>query len=888
MLVVGFSPISPASAVQDAWSATVEAGRLAAESGERVELVEQRTETDRVFVNPDGTRTWERSMQPRFVRVDGEWRDVDTTLEVRDGRVAPRATALDVSFSAGGAGPLVAVAREGVQAEVAAPFALPEPVLSGDTATYGDVLPGVDLVVTAAPESFSQVLVVEDAAAAANPALEALVFGTEVAGGRLVEGEGESIAVVDDAGRVVLDGPPATMWDSAGEIASSSSALGVAPADQAREQGPVEGDAVEVMVAEVTAEGYTVRPDPSLLGGADTEYPVYIDPTAGAWRFEWAMVNRTYPTTRYVNWTATSEGMGYNNTSGTHLKRLYWEFDTTPFRWKQVLGARFSAYQTFSYSCTASDVELWWTGGIDGNTTWNTQGAWLRHLSTRTVAVGRDGCTPGGAWIEFDANSAMVETANNGGTQITLGMKARDEGSNWGWKRFRNDAVLSVTYNDIPGAPVETSTNGNGCFTSPDINHPGRPFVGTNNQLMSAKVHDPNGDNLQEFFEVWNWGGSYIRTIDTGTRASGVTFSGWTGALADGTYSWRAIGKDPWAWGPWSGWCEFTIDTVKPVQPAVTSAQYPENVLGAELGTPGAFRLSAGGSSDVTSYQYAFNSDTPSSTVTPTALGGSVDVTFTPQQFGTNFLTVVSYDRAGNPSPKRTYVFKVAGGDPTGEWFFDEGTGTSAASTTGSYPLALSGGAWWAGARETTDEFGFPVPQPGYGLGLDGVTGVAATTATQPLTTNRSFTVSAWVNVDPATAGPVTAVSQDGTSTGAFRLGYDPGTGRYAFAMAGSDVAAPTWTAATAATAATVGTWTHLVGVYDHQGKQLRLFVDGQLAATAAHTSSWSATGALRVGRLGRDGAAAQHWKGALDDVKAYRGPIDAASVQRLFDESRL
>lgn len=129
----------------------------------------------------------------------------------------------------------------------------------------------------------------------------------------------------------------------------------------------------------------------------------------------------------------------------------------------------------------------------------------------------------------------MVDTSNSGSGVIALGLKARDEGSNWGWKRFRNDATLSVTYNDVPNAPVGLKTSLTTCFTSPDINAPGIPVFSMNSQTLAATANDPNGDNLHEYFEVWNWHGSYIRTLDTGTRAPGVQFSAQTGALPDGT-----------------------------------------------------------------------------------------------------------------------------------------------------------------------------------------------------------------------------------------------------------------------------------------------------------------------------------------------------------------
>ncbi|MFD0479756.1 hypothetical protein ACFQ0B_75140 [Nonomuraea thailandensis] len=46
--------------------------------------------------------------------------------------------------------------------------ALPKPTLSGDTATYPEVMPGVDLQVTADVDGFSHLLVVKSRAAAAG------------------------------------------------------------------------------------------------------------------------------------------------------------------------------------------------------------------------------------------------------------------------------------------------------------------------------------------------------------------------------------------------------------------------------------------------------------------------------------------------------------------------------------------------------------------------------------------------------------------------------------------------------------------------------------------------------------------------------------------------
>ncbi|RKT74435.1 hypothetical protein DFJ66_7792 [Saccharothrix variisporea] len=138
------TPAGGSTVVGDALTA------MAAARAQRVpvEDLSARTEVSRVFANPTGTWTMESSATPRWVRRDGTWVDVDTTLVRRgDGSPAPRASAADVRFSAGGDGPLVTLNHAAhtftlswpgllpaISAGQAAPFdaggapAVPEPV----------------------------------------------------------------------------------------------------------------------------------------------------------------------------------------------------------------------------------------------------------------------------------------------------------------------------------------------------------------------------------------------------------------------------------------------------------------------------------------------------------------------------------------------------------------------------------------------------------------------------------------------------------------------------------------------------------------------------------------------------------------------------------------
>ncbi|MEO9240223.1 MAG: LamG domain-containing protein, partial [Jatrophihabitantaceae bacterium] len=142
-----------------------------------MEVIDQTTETTQVMANPDGSFTLTSTREPIRVNQDGNWTPIDTTLASNsDGTLSPQATIADLTFSGGGSGPALTIADpdNGNAISFTWPTPLPTPTIDQDTATYSDVLPGVDLKLTAAAASYSEVLVVKDATAAANPALDQL------------------------------------------------------------------------------------------------------------------------------------------------------------------------------------------------------------------------------------------------------------------------------------------------------------------------------------------------------------------------------------------------------------------------------------------------------------------------------------------------------------------------------------------------------------------------------------------------------------------------------------------------------------------------------------------------------------------------------------------
>ncbi|WP_035849014.1 RICIN domain-containing protein [Kitasatospora azatica] len=124
-------------------------------TGKPVTIDELTTETSQTVANPDGTFTVTRHARPARVKKNGKWTDVDATLSKNaDGTLSPAATPSGVALSGGGTAPLAAFKDEnGHRFSLTLPFALPAPTVSGDSADYPDVLPGVDLKATVTDQS---------------------------------------------------------------------------------------------------------------------------------------------------------------------------------------------------------------------------------------------------------------------------------------------------------------------------------------------------------------------------------------------------------------------------------------------------------------------------------------------------------------------------------------------------------------------------------------------------------------------------------------------------------------------------------------------------------------------------------------------------------------
>lgn len=485
---------------------------VAKDSGEQTEVVGLRTERREVFAEPEGTFTAREYTEPVRTIQGGKWVDVDVTLVRRaDGGWGPKAATVGLTFSAGQAGkPFVTMQRAGRKFALTWPYGkLPAPRIEGDTATYTDALPGVDLAVRAEVDGFGHLLVVKTPEAAADPRLARLDLGMSTDGLKVAEQASGAIVAEDAAvGGSVFEAGKPTMWDSAavseaatkdqgtvavaralksaamvaGETAATAPAGPVA--DQTLEaalEGPGGGGRVVQLGVEVSKDKLSLVPDQKLLQGDDTVFPVVIDPIPRITsRTAWTGVMSGMP--KEQDWKYSgSAGVGkcptdYNPVScnGVGVRRVLFTMPLSFYKGKQILGASFSARveHIYSTSPTAEPIRLYRVGGknytINSSSNWsNTSDDWANHLQTVDKAISPTSCSSQPN-LHFESGktgeltSEIKIAADNSWNSMTLGLRAADESRLPEWKRICGNAFLSISYNTLP-RQIKTSD----MFTDP-------------------------------------------------------------------------------------------------------------------------------------------------------------------------------------------------------------------------------------------------------------------------------------------------------------------------------------------------------------------------------------------------------------------------------------
>lgn len=618
--------------------------RLAARaSGNRVEVVDERTESTTLWANPDGSMTRETFTAPVRVRdASGEWRDVDATL-VRDGSsVRPRAVPYQVRFSAGGAGELVSLSDGTHGYALSWPGRLPEPVLDGSTATYRDVRPGTDLVLTATRGGFEQSLVLR------RRPTESAVFRLPVRLTALSLGRGPAgeFRLTNGSGDLVMRGPAPVMWDARRDSAGE----------------PAHARALNVVAERSGSTELVIAPDAGWLADPRTEYPVVLDPSTTLTRASDTYVESGGNAGTNFNGSVDLMFGARNTASGVVAMRSFVTFPTSGLGGKHILSAKIKVRNWQANSCTtnATYIEPVTSAWNPSTVTWNNQPTAPGPSIASTSAIyGYTGCLTAN-WLEYTGNGVrdLVQdwvdgTTPNYGVRFhasetnTISMRRLKSGDATGG----TPPSLEVTYNGYPATP--TSRTVAPCQT---------PCADTSSSVSSvtpnftATATDPDGGVLQMEFDVRTLADVPFTPMLTEWTASPSTqqVTMPPGTLTAGTtYKWRVRAYDGIDYSAWSSYLNFTVDTTAPLQPVVSSTAFPSNTWSGTHGDNGTFTITPPVGTDTAGYFYGLDVSPP------TTFTSGTSITSTAMPEGPHVLYVRTVDTAGNVSPAVTYSFGV-------------------------------------------------------------------------------------------------------------------------------------------------------------------------------------------------------------------------------------
>ncbi len=692
---------SPADATSNPASSSASVGvqqalQQAAASGQSVQATGATTPSSTLTASPDGSLTLSQSVAPVRKLVNGAWTGLnDTLVQNADGTVSPQVTTSSLVLSGGGSGPLATMSSGGQSLAVSFPDPLPAPTLSGSTATYTNVLPSTNLQITADDQGgFDEVLVVENAAAAANPAVQDLALTTTTRGLAVSTDAAGNLTARTKAGVAVFTAPAPRMWDSAKPTAAQAkvrtvrdplmkttvnAVSGLPVASSAKSPG--EGAHIAPVAAREHGGKLYLVPDRALLTSPSMVFPAYIDPnfiapSAATPLQAWTQTNSYYNTASYWKSSDLLRVGDQNWESPTFTARSFVQLSIpSKIVGANIISSKLNFTEEWSPSCTATGVQLLSTSAISSATTWNNPPTMGKQVgATQTVAEGYSSSCPAGP-VGYDISSAMTLAASPTKplSTLTFGLVASNESDPYGWKEFANTITYDTTYDHAPNTPTSASMS-----TSPTTACTGGPPVGDAPVTLYTKVSDPDGGTLGATYSVTNANTGAVIASSTPTNLyadSGQTIplqisktTLETAANGKATlFDWKVQIYDYHSYSNWSTVCSFTFDPTRPGQPTVTLPNGNTCGAAAASGAPVPTVGSVGsrmtltvapstGTGTVTpsSYVYQLNGGAPQ------ALGASSgNITITPTRF-TNTLTVSSLSAGANYGDTTNCIFNSA------------------------------------------------------------------------------------------------------------------------------------------------------------------------------------------------------------------------------------
>ncbi|MEU6744565.1 DNRLRE domain-containing protein [Streptosporangium sandarakinum] len=324
-------PGSPAYAQppEAAPSPLASALKSAKEHNAPVEIEAERTERSTSWALPNGLVRTELSSGPERVKRNGAWVAIDTTLEQRDGVLKPRAAKADIEISATGDG-AVAKLTHGGRRSFGVRWAkrLPVPLVQGNTATYRDVVPGGDLVVTALPTGITHDVILRERPTAPLEIpmpleLSKLKFGKD---------KQSRLRLNDEFGNLIAAAPEPQMWDAAADASPDAGKRASVTTEVTQEHG---------------RPTLVLKPDAAFLNDPATQYPVTIDPWTTL-----ALKTDTFVSSDYTTGQSASTWLHAGKFgSGAKTARSYLKFDTASILGSNIVNADLRLWNYKSNTC---------------------------------------------------------------------------------------------------------------------------------------------------------------------------------------------------------------------------------------------------------------------------------------------------------------------------------------------------------------------------------------------------------------------------------------------------------------------------------------------------------------------------------------------------------
>ncbi|WP_407702211.1 DNRLRE domain-containing protein [Streptomyces specialis] len=652
-------------------AADLTSARVAARlGGERVEALAERTETSTTWVNPDGSLTTELSAGPvRFER-DGEWVDVDVSLEADgEGGFASRAHPSGLEVAGEGGTPVDSLEEAGdaptrdlvqlgpgdEQVTLGWHGGLPEPEIEDTVARYTEALPGADVVVEATRTGFEQYV---EITSPPEDGQFSYSLPIETEGLEAEPQEDGSIVFTDaESGKKRATMPAPVMWDATVDETSGEHTRTV-PVET---DFTVNGDSLEIVLT----------PDADFLTDPDTQFPVTVDPSTSA-------LGNVFDT--YVKQGETADlstdtelhigNPGTTNADGTpRYARSFITWDTSPIRDALVSDAELELYNVHSGNtdCQPATWAVWDTGTPSTASRWTSQPTWNQQYATSTETAGRSECG-GDGWISADVTDLVQTWASAATTREHMGIRAPSADTKQ-WKQVRsgnaasNPPQLTVTYNYRPRTGTKQEAG------PPYFSYSGAYTVNTTTPTLRDTFVDPDGDRVNGTFQIHDSvtntqvGDVIVSPYVPSGRVASVTVP--AGLLTNGkTYKFRTSPYDGTHYNTgWSAWKTFTVDTTVPSAPTtITSTDYPATSWTGGADQSGTFTVTPPAGGDHQWLEWSLDDGITWTKVTTNGASGNKTITITPPRDGTHTLQVRTVDKADNKSEAAEYTFHAGPG----------------------------------------------------------------------------------------------------------------------------------------------------------------------------------------------------------------------------------